>query len=350
MSESNQEGYQTLGWIINKSEQGLYLAAAPKSIQDEIVRIYQSGPVAIYDYKQHPGAYSFQNLSKWIASVPESSTFLIMNFQFALQEEEDFKRLNFSRDMLAGLGKNLVFVTTPYGDDQLAVSAYDFYSFVKLRIIFCEYEAEGNVHNSERTSAEGIFLWESGSEPGESRHQMQKTNVFMKRAEEAQEKGKYEISEGFLRRAKEICEKLLGDYHIETVKVYVALAHLYYLQGKWTEAVGLYEKALPIIEDVIGENNPYTTANYGALAGLYKEQGRYKDSENLYKKTIAIQEKILGANHPYTIISYKNLALLYEEQGRYKSAEELYKKALEKQKTVSGENHPDTSSTKDFTR
>ena len=142
MMESNQEGYQTLGWIINKSEQGLYLIVAPESIQEEIVSIYRFGDVEIYDCKQYPGAYSFQKLREWITFVSESSTFLIVNFQLALQEEEDFRRLNFSRDMLAGLEKNLVFLTTPYGDDRLAVSAYDFYSFVKLRVVFHEYEFE----------------------------------------------------------------------------------------------------------------------------------------------------------------------------------------------------------------
>ena len=28
MSKTGQEGYQTLGWILNESEQGLYLAVA----------------------------------------------------------------------------------------------------------------------------------------------------------------------------------------------------------------------------------------------------------------------------------------------------------------------------------
>ena len=51
MEESNQEGYQTLGWIINKSEYGLYLVIADETIQKEIVEIYQKGKIGIYDYK-----------------------------------------------------------------------------------------------------------------------------------------------------------------------------------------------------------------------------------------------------------------------------------------------------------
>ena len=39
MPDSNQEGYRTLGWIINKSEQGLFLVIAEEEIQQEIVGI-----------------------------------------------------------------------------------------------------------------------------------------------------------------------------------------------------------------------------------------------------------------------------------------------------------------------
>lgn len=54
MSEYNQEGYQTLGWIINKSEYGIFLVVAEEAIQKEVVEIYRQGMVGIYDYRQHP--------------------------------------------------------------------------------------------------------------------------------------------------------------------------------------------------------------------------------------------------------------------------------------------------------
>lgn len=43
MSEANQDGYLTLGWIISKSDQGLYLVMAGEKIQEEIVGIYRRG-------------------------------------------------------------------------------------------------------------------------------------------------------------------------------------------------------------------------------------------------------------------------------------------------------------------
>ncbi len=105
MSESNQEGYQTLGWIINKSEYGFFLVVADEAIQAEIVYIYKQGAVKVYDYKQHTESYTFQNLESFIASYPETHTFFIANFQLAVQDEQDLERLNFSRDMMAGMKK-----------------------------------------------------------------------------------------------------------------------------------------------------------------------------------------------------------------------------------------------------
>ena len=40
MPGSNQDGYYTLGWIINKSEQGLFIVVAYEMVQKEIVGIY----------------------------------------------------------------------------------------------------------------------------------------------------------------------------------------------------------------------------------------------------------------------------------------------------------------------
>lgn len=52
MEESNQEGYQELGWIINKSEEGIFLVIASEGMQKEIISTYRHGLVQIYDYKK----------------------------------------------------------------------------------------------------------------------------------------------------------------------------------------------------------------------------------------------------------------------------------------------------------
>ena len=80
MSESKQDGFKTLGWILNKSESGLFLAVAGEKQQTEIREVYQAGRVGIYDYRQHPERYAFQRLNEWFDSDGSD----IFDFQFSI--------------------------------------------------------------------------------------------------------------------------------------------------------------------------------------------------------------------------------------------------------------------------
>lgn len=44
MSESKKDGFKALGWILNKSESGLFLAVAGEKQQTEIREVYPAGP------------------------------------------------------------------------------------------------------------------------------------------------------------------------------------------------------------------------------------------------------------------------------------------------------------------
>ncbi|MCI8364183.1 MAG: tetratricopeptide repeat protein [Eubacterium sp.] len=340
MLKNSQDGFQTLGWIIDKSEQGLYLVVAEERIQKEIVGIYRRGGVEIYDYKQHPGAYSFRDLQEWVLSLPETRVFMIANFHLALQDEESLRRLNFSRDMIDGLGKNFIFLITPYGDDSLVCGAYDFYSFVKLRILFDD-ETE-SVKAERLLPEEEELVLENVEEPEVLKQKLAEAYDLIEQAKEEKDKGHYFESEKMLLRARKIKEKLLGPEHLEMAEIDSELAEVYINQGRYKEAEELNQKSLSIREKVLGEEHPDTAAGYNNLAVVYESQGRYKEAEELNKKSLSIREKVLGEGHPQTAESYSNLALVYESQGRYKKAEELHLKSIRIKEKVLGEEHPDT--------
>ena len=235
MSESSQDGFQTLGWIINNSEQGLYLVVAEERMQKEIVGIYRRGAVEVYDYKQHPGRYSFRDLQEWVLSLPETKVFMIANFHLALQDEESLKRLNFSRDMIDGLGKNFIFLITPYGDDSLVCGAYDFYSFVKLRILFDDHETE-SVKKEKIIPEEDEPVLENVDEPEALKQKLAEAYVLIEQAKEEKNKGHYFESEKMLLHARKIKEKLLGPEHLEMAEIDYELAEVYTWQGRYKEA------------------------------------------------------------------------------------------------------------------
>lgn len=225
MSESNQEGYQTLGWIINKSEQGLFIVVADEILQKEIVGIYRLGAVEIYDYKQHPGEYSFRDLQEWVAGLPETHIFIIANFHLAVQSDESLKRLNFSRDMIEKLGKNFIFLVTTYGDGRLATGAYDFYSFVKMRIIFHDYGINSK-KNDKQVSVEDKYVKEEW-EPGQLKQKLAETYILTEKAKDEKNKAHYSESEKLLLKVRQIKEELLGTEHLEIAEVNYELAEVY---------------------------------------------------------------------------------------------------------------------------
>lgn len=321
MSERNQEGYQTLGWIINQSEYGLYVVVADETIQSEIIEIYRKGMVGVYDYRRNPGRYSFQVLQQWIAQKPEIKNFLIANFQIAIQSEEDLKRLNFSRDMLAGLGKNLIFLTTSYGDDLLAGAAYDFYSFVKMRILFHSDREEQQWTDLLPSNTENQSIERETLNPEESKQMLEKSKRLLEQAEEARDRAEYQRSERLMLKAREIREKLLGAEHLEMVEIYLKLSEIYKEQGKYREAESFCLKMLKISEGILGEEHPDTVDGYNQLAEIYERQGKYQEAENLSKKALNISEKIFGENHPCTAVSCNNLGVIYVDQGKYQEAE-----------------------------
>ncbi|MCM1135748.1 MAG: tetratricopeptide repeat protein [Clostridium sp.] len=299
MAESNQEGYQTLGWIINKSDSGLFLVAAKEEIQEEIADVYRGGMIGIYDCRRYPGEYSFQKLKNWIMDLKDIQTVFIVNFQLAVQEEQDLKRLNFSRDMLTGLGKNLIFFTTPYGDDKLATGAYDFYSFIKIRIIFHDYMSEERERTLERISQLEKKARQNIEREGEwnsieIKEKLAEAYSWIQKAKEAGAKGEYQESAELLLKVGSIREKILGTEHLETVAVYNELANVYVELGLYEKAEKLCCKVLQVREKALGESNPDTVKSYNDLAAIYGKQGKYKKAEELYKKALSAHEKMAG--------------------------------------------------------
>ena len=282
MEENSQEGYKTLGWIIRKSEQGLFLIIADEMMQEEIVDIYSQGTVEIYDYKQHLGGYSFYDLQKWIITLPETRTFMISNFHLAIQQEEDLKRLSFSRDMLESLEKNLIFLSTSFGDDRLANGAYDFYSFLKLRIVFQNYGIEWKNHEEKLIFEE--FPQEVKYKSERLKPELERAYILIEQAKDKMDKLQYYESEKLLLKAQKIKEELLGIEHLEVVEIRNKLAKVYEKQGEYKKAEELYKKSLCIYERILGEEHPNTARIYNDLMAVYENRGEYRKTEELCKK------------------------------------------------------------------
>lgn len=289
MTERNQDGYQALGWILNHAEQGFFLVVAEEELQKEILSVYREGPVAVYDYREHPGPYSFQGFSAWLAGQEDVQTVFLANLQLAVQTEEDVKRLNFSRDMLARLEKNLIFLTTPYGDDLLATGAYDFYSFLKLRILFSPQPLEDLVQKRLAPPCPTAPTEERWT-PEETRRRLRDTDSLLEQAKKAVN----QELEALLLQTLDLRERLLGPEHLNLSPIYQDLAQVYTRQARYQEAETLYKRALDIEKKVWGEDHPSTVNCYDNLADLYHKEGKYAQAEQWAKKAASIRARGQG--------------------------------------------------------
>ncbi len=285
MPKDNKDDYQTLEWIVGQSEEGLFLAVAKEAKQKEMMAYFAGKQVGIYDCKQHSENYMFRDLKEWGDSLEEMKTLLIFNFQYAMQHDQDYKRLNFSRDMLAGMRKNLIFFTTAEGDDGLALKAHDFYSFLKIRILFGNDEEERTDVDwdikERHLDIQCIITVDFGSlcadlETGEPKLIIESTECLVKRAQKARKRLLYYYAELCLLAAQKYRKKVLGPEHLEMAGIYHMLGGIYEDIGKYDKAEEWYKRALHIRENALDREHPDALETRKCIMRIYENQGAYE--------------------------------------------------------------------------
>ena len=111
--------YETIGWIMKNSDEGFFLLIASREMQNIVVDNYVISDVAVLDcLKVEDKTYSYRTISIWIAEHPDKKAYFLKHFDVLLQDDFSISRLNFSRDMLADLEKNLIFCVKSFTDDK----------------------------------------------------------------------------------------------------------------------------------------------------------------------------------------------------------------------------------------
>lgn len=150
-------------------------------------------------------------------------------------------------------------------------------------------------------------------------------------------------AEVLVRHALSICEKSLGEKHVDSGVCLYKLAHLLEAQADYKSARKLYERALEISEINFGAHHPETATILDTLAYLFEAQGNYDGAWMLYERALEIRKKGLGAEHPDTATSLDNLATLLLAQYKYDAAQPLYESVLAIREKTLGADHPDTA-------
>ena len=120
--------------------------------------------------------------------------------------------------------------------------------------------------------------------------------------------------------------------HIDTVleggisegpEFYDKFGYVYFELGRWNKAEELQLQARDVCLKVLGEEHPDTLWAMGNLAVIYKDSGRWTEAEELELQVRDVRLKVLGEEHLDTLSAMGNLAVTYRNTGRWKEAEEL---------------------------
>ena len=163
-------------------------------------------------------------------------------------------------------------------------------------------------------------------------------------AEIHMDRGDYAKAEEPLDRALSIRERALGPEHPDVAVALNDLALLCLKKGEGWRAEPFYQRALEIRERALGPEHPDVALSLNNLAVLYDKRGDFWKAEPLYQRALAIREKALGPEHPHVALSLSNLAGLYAKMDNSAKAERLYLRALAIREKTMRPDHPHIAS------
>lgn len=309
----NTSAYQTIGWILDHSDDGFFSLIASESMQSQVAALYKDSNVAVYDYLLQQDEYTFQALKDWICAHPDKNAYFLLNFQRALLGDQILTRLNFSRDMLRKLNKNIIFCMTRTADDLLNKGAYDFYSYIKLVIVFQD-EFVGSLKDQAFDDIPAGF----------QRLEECNTQLDIEPYEQWPEEKQLAYAISLSNRAEAFIQEC-----------------------RYSDARRLLETALNIKTAVLGAEHPSTGTSCNNLAGVYRDLGDYAKALEYSQKSLAICKRVFGTEHSSTGTCYNNLAGVYRALGDYAKAGKFYKDALAVFQAKLGLQHPNTTYVQD---
>jgi len=161
-----------------------------------------------------------------------------------------------------------------------------------------------------------------------------------KRAEGAQQAGRYDEALDLALRAMALDEKERGPNHPDLASSALLVAEIYMDRGDNARAEGPLDRALSIRERALGPEHPDVAVALNDLALLCMNKGEGWRAEPFYQRALGIRERALGPEHPDVALSLNNLAVLYDKRGEFWKAEPLYQRALAIREKALGPEHP----------
>ena len=158
--------------------------------------------------------------------------------------------------------------------------------------------------------------------------------------------GRYEASELKAKASVEICERLYGLAHPDTLFAMASYAATMQLLGRYQDALLLQRQVLKLREKVLGISSRATLKSLNALGSNLQNLGQYKEAEEIHRRELIEKQSLLKKQpddidmQADVLIAKKNVARVLSNQRRFAEAEQLYREALKLHELLRGRLHP----------
>lgn len=104
----------------------------------------------------------------------------------------------------------------------------------------------------------------------------------------------YDDALPLLMKAGELAQRIYGEEHLQTAKIYYLMAELNWNQGKWDLAEPLCRKALQIREKLLGDSHPDVAMALVGLGEMELRKESHRSAQALIERALRIRIKNFG--------------------------------------------------------
>ncbi|MFV8755462.1 tetratricopeptide repeat protein [Nannocystaceae bacterium ST9] len=158
-----------------------------------------------------------------------------------------------------------------------------------------------------------------------------------------EQRGDYEATETWHRRALELRERLLGPEHPETGHSYANLGNLALLRGDLEAALAWHLRALEVRERGLGPSHPDVGRSHANLGRVYLARGRLDLALEHFDQSYAIFARTVGAEHRVAARVLASIGEVHRRRGELDEALEFFERALAIQVPLLGAKHPEAA-------
>ncbi|CAF4118880.1 unnamed protein product [Adineta steineri] len=161
----------------------------------------------------------------------------------------------------------------------------------------------------------------------------------------ADDKGDYESSLVWYKKALEIFVRILKSNDPNIALIHNSIAIIYQQKGNYNLALESYENALTIWKEVFGDDHPHVAICLNNISNVYRNEKKYSKALECVEKALVIFQKHLPADHSDLASTYGSIGNIHLCLGHRNQALQYYNLSLKIYEKCHPSQHPDIAIT-----